>query len=231
MLLVPHLMTCAVTPTRSDLVSMTTDAPLKAAAPEFVWLCMRVSVHTHVYTIYMSEHVHPFECTYQYAAHASPHRLCVWKLTTKGVSSTCVCARVCVCQCVLPHNEARSSIFNAAETTVSTQSEPGEACLPPQTSLPCQQEAELGDTVWEGRKHGLTPQDTETTNNIQGISFNTGATSPLHADVLELNLTLSPYDISHSPSVALSEKCHKSPLFLDFFFSTNTSARKEEKTN
>lgn len=39
-LLVPHLMTCAVTPTRSDLVSMTTNAPLKAAAQEFVCLCM-----------------------------------------------------------------------------------------------------------------------------------------------------------------------------------------------
>lgn len=219
-------MTCAVTPTRSDLVSMTTDAPLKAAAPEFVCLCMCVSVHTHVYTIYFSEHVHPFECTYLYAAHASPHRLCVWKLTTRGVSSTCAC----VCVCVLPHNEARSSIFNAAETTVSTQSEPAEACFPPQTSLPCQQETELGDTVWEGRKHGLTPQDTKTTSNIQGISFNTGATSPLHVDILDFNLTLSWCDISHSPSLALTEKCHISPLFLDFF-SANTSARKEEKTD
>lgn len=40
MLLLSHLMTCALTPTRSDLVSMTTDAPLKAAAPEFVSMHM-----------------------------------------------------------------------------------------------------------------------------------------------------------------------------------------------
>lgn len=45
-LLLPHLMTCAVTPTRSDLVSMTTDAPLKAAAPEFARLCICANVHT-----------------------------------------------------------------------------------------------------------------------------------------------------------------------------------------
>ena len=45
MLLLLRLMTCALTPTRSDLVSMTTDAPVKAAAPEFVCQSMCVSVH------------------------------------------------------------------------------------------------------------------------------------------------------------------------------------------
>lgn len=187
-----------------------------------VCACVSVCIHTYIPYISVSMCI-PLSAP---ICMQRMHLLCVWKLTTRGVSSTCAC----VCVCVLPHNEARSSIFNAAETTVSTQSEPAEACFPPQTSLPCQQETELGDTVWEGRKHGLTPQDTKTTSNIQGISFNTGATSPLHVDILDFNLTLSWCDISHSPSLALTEKCHISPLFLDFF-SANTSARKEEKTD
>ena len=50
------LMTCSVTPTRSDLVSMTTDAPFKAAAPELcVYACVSVCIHTHIpYIPYIS---------------------------------------------------------------------------------------------------------------------------------------------------------------------------------
>lgn len=61
---------------------------------------------------------------------------------------------MCVCECVFPHTKARSLIFNAAETTTSTQSEAGEACFPAQTSLPWQQETKLGATVWNGSKPG-----------------------------------------------------------------------------
>lgn len=53
---------------------------------------------------------------------------------------------MCVYVCVIPHNKARSLIFNVAEST-STQSEPGGACFPTQPSLPCQQETKSGDTV------------------------------------------------------------------------------------
>lgn len=77
--------------------------------------------------------------------------------------------RVCICECVFPHNKARSLIFNAAETTTSTQSEPGEACFPAQPSLPSQQETKLGDTVWNGSKQGPRHRRTLQPNNTQGI--------------------------------------------------------------
>ena len=51
----------------------------------------------------------------------------------------CVCVRA-LSMCVFLHNKACSLIFNAAETTTSTQSEPGEACFLAQTFSPCQQE-------------------------------------------------------------------------------------------
>lgn len=59
-----------------------------------------------------------------------------------------------MCVCVFPHNKACSLIFNAAETTTSTQSEPGEAFLPTQTTFRCQQETKSEDTVWNRSKHG-----------------------------------------------------------------------------
>lgn len=174
-------MTCAVTPTRSDLVSMTTDAPLKAAAQEFVCLCMCASVHTCIPYISVNKCI-PFS-VHLHAAHAS--LLCTkiddWR------SFLCVC----VYMSVFPHNKACSLIFNAAETTTSTQSEPGKACFPAQTNLPCQQETKLRDTVWNGSKHGSRhPRTLNPPNDIQGILSNinisVGLGLNVHAPLLHI---------------------------------------------
>lgn len=128
------------------------------------------------------------------------------------------------CACVFHHNKARSLIFNAAETTTSTQSEPGEACLPTQTFLPCQQETKSGATVWNGSKHGP-----EHPRRLKHDSFDTRIkhvlflccsvmhieptftlivhVAPLLHTFMLISLICSlnvSYDLIHSPSLALS---------------------------
>lgn len=67
------------------------------------------------------------------------------------------CVRVCVCvhASVFPRSEARSSIFNAAETT-STQPEPGEASFFAQANLACQRETQSRDALWKGGEGGAS---------------------------------------------------------------------------
>lgn len=151
-------MTCAVTP-RSVLVSMTTDAPLKAAAQEFVCLRVRVSVHTCMRYIPVDERI-PFG--------VRPHAAHAFLLCTENQRREEFPLRACVYMSVFPHNKACSLIFNAAETTTSTQSEPGEACFPAQTNLPCQQETILRAAVWNASKHGSQhPRTLTPPNSIQ----------------------------------------------------------------
>lgn len=80
---------------------------------------------------------------------------------TGGDSSVRV--RPCVCVCahasVFPRSEARSSIFNAAETT-STQPEPGEASFFAQANLACQQETKLRGALWKASERGCREAST-----------------------------------------------------------------------
>lgn len=119
----------------------------------------------YAHTICSSERVHSSRC-------ASTCSACISfvyeKSATGGVSSVCVC----VYMSVFPHNKACSLIFNAAETTTSTQSEPGEACFPAQTNLPCQQETILRAAVWNASKHASQHSRTLTPpNSIQFFGF------------------------------------------------------------
>lgn len=101
-LLLPHLMTCAVTPTRLDLVSMTTDAPLKGAAPEFVSLhmCQCAYILKLLYgehTVKMGIHLRARLCVHPYAANAS---LFSFVCENGGLEEFPL--RVCICVCDSP---------------------------------------------------------------------------------------------------------------------------------
>lgn len=105
--------------------------------------------------------------------------------------------RVCVYMSVFPHNKACSLIFNAAETTTSTQSEPGEACFPAQTNLPCQQETILRAAVWNASKHGSQHPRTLTPPNSIQVIFSSSISvclgfngKGLHICVLEVQLCM-----------------------------------------
>lgn len=125
-------------------------------------MSMHVCQCSYMHTIYFSEQVHSFQC----ASTCSERISFVYE--NQGLEEFPL--RVCIYECVFPHNKACSLIFNAAETTTGTQSEPREACFPAQTNLPCQQETKLRDTVWNGSKHGSRhPRTLNPPNDIQGI--------------------------------------------------------------
>jgi len=107
-------------------------------------------------------------------------------------------ARVCVRACVCPHNKARSLIFNATESTTSTQSEPCRGSVLSNTDLLT---APAGDDITQyayGSKHDPPPQFEHSKGQIisRGFSLTEESTSP-------------PPPCSHaSPSKCVSLKCY-----------------------
>lgn len=148
---------------------------------------------------------------YVSAMHADPIAFCycckgegkkTWR--TGGDSSVRVRPCVCVCVCahasVFPRSEARSSIFNAAETT-STQPEPGEASFFAQANLPCQQETKLRDALWKASKRGCREASTTLGLELQ----------PSHS-VREIPVKSRSGRQAESRCVTLENKCSASPL-------------------